>query len=184
MTNSNEAPSMGWSVELSGDRSDLARLAKSAAVHADFGWTITTNGDAYCVTSPEFDALNDDALIRSRASEILALWNGAARLEYDGGNIGIKFTRFVSPSGRQSVRQAFTFHVRKKDSVEASEATEQCVKYAAKDSALRRVLELDARHGASNDTPPPKPMSLPEASTLIRELVQSWRKAKIAAPGN
>jgi len=40
----------------------------------------------------------------------------------------------------------------------------------------------EARHGAESTMPPPKPMSLPEAKSLVLGIVQSWLCAKVTAP--
>jgi hypothetical protein len=40
------------------------------------------------------------------------------------------------------------------------------------------VLGLDARHGAETTQPPPKPMLIAEARTLINSIIHAWLRAK------
>lgn len=40
------------------------------------------------------------------------------------------------------------------------------------------ALGLDARHGAETTTPPPKPMPLSEARSLVRSIVHAWLRVK------
>lgn len=42
-----------------------------------------------------------------------------------------------------------------------------------------RVLKDEARHASESTDPPPNPMSLPEARSLISEIIRMWLKSKI-----
>ncbi len=70
---------MGWKVGLTGDGVDFRMLADSLTGR---GYTISEESEAFVLTSPEFEALNDAETIRAHAAAFVSLLNGAARLAF------------------------------------------------------------------------------------------------------
>jgi len=69
---------MKWLVRVIGDEYDIRELAKSLNLE---DLSITKESDGYYLSSPLFEGLTESTDVRQKAKEIMALLNGAARLE-------------------------------------------------------------------------------------------------------
>lgn len=69
-----------WSVQLTGDRYDLAAIARSFS-GSDIN--ITHDGQEYLLTSKRFASLQEAGEVRRDAEEIVRILNGASRIALD-----------------------------------------------------------------------------------------------------
>jgi len=60
-------------------------------------------------------------------------------------------------------------------------ATKKAIRLFKQTANSSEAIGADARHGSRSTTPPPMPMSPPEAKSLIQTIVQSWLRAKAGA---
>jgi hypothetical protein len=57
-------------------------------------------------------------------------------------------------------------------------ATKASVKLFMRTAGHPGAVGLEARHGASNTLPPPKPMPISEAKALLKSIIHAWLRAK------
>jgi hypothetical protein len=60
-------------------------------------------------------------------------------------------------------------------------ATEKAIRLFKRTANSPGATGSDSRHGAQSTKPPPKPMPLPEARSLILAIVQAWLRAKVTS---
>jgi hypothetical protein len=143
---------MEWLVNITGDISDLEDLSKSLRSSA---LSIIKEGQDFVLKSTGFNSLKDVQDVKNKASEILALVNGAARLDL-GMRKPLSMAHVVKDDGTREVfveiSDTLTLHDRVTASVVASDGTVQevhqvspipsWVATAQRDANVAKVLRL------------------------------------------